>query len=264
VSRTAHRISRRVRILANRALPGALGRLAMPPSRRRPQDSKIFCIGFNKTGTSSLHALFRREGFRSHHGPTWRNMEENLLARYDCFSDGRPDDFSELDRRYPRSQFILNVRDLDAWLGSRLDHVQRDKVSGRWKRENDHWDDTDRALQSWVALRNTYHCRVLEHFRDSPQKLLIVNFPRDPRAVEKIYDFLGLDAPPPRSPHQNASPSGDSLTHNRKRLDRLLREFGIPATEHRNDILCTSLLPEHQRDLYPSDTSMLGGDIWAK
>jgi hypothetical protein len=190
-------------------------------------------------------------------------MNEQLLARYDCFSDGRPDDFTELDRRYPRSQFILNVRDLDAWLASRLDHVKRDKISGRWKRQNDHWDDTDRALQSWVALRNSYHCRVLDHFRDSPEKLLIVNLPRDRRAAEKVYSFLGLEVPPPRIPHENASPDGNSLSHNRKRLQRLLHQLGIPGSEHRNDLLCASLLPTHQQGHYPTDSSLLASCVWA-
>lgn len=236
----------------------------MAHPRQRPQDSKIFCIGFNRTGTTSLHTLFQREGFRSYHGTAWRGMREALLVRYDCFSDGRPDDFRELDRRYPRSQFILNVRDLDTWLRSRLDHIQCRKAARKWKREGDYWDDTDAAVRGWVVERNAYHCCVLDYFRDSSQKLLIVNFPGDPRAVEKIYGFLRLPDPPPRRPHENASPAGGGFTRNRERLTRVLRELGIPTAEHQNDILCESLLSEHKKKLYPADTSLLETCVWLK
>jgi len=191
-------------------------------------------------------------------------MEEKLLARYDCFSDGIPDDFTELDRRYPRSRFILNVRDLDAWLGSRLDHVRREKAAGTWEKRFGNWDDTNSAVRNWTVRRNTHHCRVLDYYRGQPQKLLIVNFPRDPHAAEKIYGFLGLQSPPPERPHRNVNIDGDSLTRNRDRIDRLLEELGIPVSERQCDILCTSLLAKHQGDLYPADTSFIESCIWGK
>ena len=257
------RFSWHARVLVSLRLPGAMKRFGMTIPQQRPDDSKIFCIGFNKTGTSSLHALFRREGFRSHHSPVWRDMNAQLLSQYDCFCDGRPDDFVELANRYPRSQFILNVRDLNAWLASRLDHVRRDKISGRRNTGSVYWDDTNRALRRWVYERNDYHCRVLDHYRNSPRKLLIVNLPRDRQATKKIYAFLGLAAPPPPSPHKNANPHGDSLTRNRERLARVLQQLDIPSAEHRNDILCPSLLSADQSNRYrPPDTSMLVSCMW--
>jgi hypothetical protein len=229
-----------------------------------PENSKVFCIGFNKTGTSSLHALFERAGFRSYHGRAWRRMEADLLGRYDCFSDGIPDDFTELDRRYPRSRFILNVRDLDAWLGSRLDHVRREKAAGTWEERAGNWDDTNSAVRNWIARRNAHHRRVLDYFRGQPEKLLIVNYPRDLHAAEKIYAFLGLRSPPPERPRENVNIDGDSLARNRDRIDRLLEELGIPASERQCDILCPSLLAEHREDLYPADTSLLETGVWGR
>ena len=67
-------ISRRLHTLTSRFIPRARGVSGRSNPRRRPEDSKVFCIGFNKTGTSSLHALFEQAGFRSHHGMAWRRM----------------------------------------------------------------------------------------------------------------------------------------------------------------------------------------------
>jgi len=259
-SKRTDRVSR----WASRTLPRALRRLGLAPVPERPADSKIFCIGFNKTGTSSLHSLFLRAGLRSHHSPSWRDMNEQLVSRFDSFTDGRPDDLGELCRRYPRSQFILNVRDLDGWLASRLDHVRRDKDSGSWKTQNDHWDDTDRVLESWVTLRNSYHCSVLDHFRNSPEKALIINLCRDREAAKKVHAFLGLGSPPASTPHENSSPRGDTRIHHRERLRGLLDQLEIPTAERTNDILCPSLLPVEQRTRYPADTSTLSGHSWAK
>lgn len=42
---------------------------------------KIFVIGFNKTASTTLHELFKRNDLKSFHGCRWP------LKKYDCFSD---------------------------------------------------------------------------------------------------------------------------------------------------------------------------------
>ena len=32
---------------------------------------KVFCVGFNKTGTTTLHRIFAQLGLRSAHNPRW-------------------------------------------------------------------------------------------------------------------------------------------------------------------------------------------------
>lgn len=94
--------------------------------RKLCDQPKIFGIGRNKTGTTTLKAVFRRHGFVVGDQP-----EAELLAHLNYF-DGRfdwldtycqtaevfqdapfswPDTFREVDRRFPGSRFILTVRD---------------------------------------------------------------------------------------------------------------------------------------------------------
>jgi len=117
----------------------------------------IFLIGFNKCGTTSFHDFFKANGLTSVH---WRantlamRIHDNLqngvlpllsgLERWTAYSDmvcipGSPwgqsnSDayplieacryFKELDHSYPDSLFILNTRNREAWIESRLRHDQ--------------------------------------------------------------------------------------------------------------------------------------------
>ena len=152
---------------------------------------KVFAIGFNKTGTSSLHQLFKSLGRPSYHGTEWRSgTNRKLLNSYDCFSDDIPENLSGLDYLYPGSKFILQVRDLDSWVFSRLAHIERRKTVDGYAIGNE-WDTSKKAVKSWILKRNRYHLFVLDYFTNRPEDLLVLNFIRDEFAVEKIVQFLG-------------------------------------------------------------------------
>lgn len=117
---------------------------------RSPHRPRVFCIGLNKTGTSSFHAAMTILGFESLHwgGPSIRQRVEAALAagqpllsnldpRYDAFSDIEPltKNFRLLGEQYPGSQFVLTVRPVDAWIDSRRRHVAnnvRRKEAGQY------------------------------------------------------------------------------------------------------------------------------------
>lgn len=114
--------------------------------------NKIFQIGFNKCGTSSLYCLFKDycvPNVKSVHWDyanlalTIRNNLLNkkpLLKNYETnvfFSDMESIFYNEnnevefieaykyytlLDDQYPNSKFILNTRPIDKWITSRLNH----------------------------------------------------------------------------------------------------------------------------------------------
>lgn len=104
----------------------------------------VFLIGFNRTATKSFHHFFERNGFRSLH---WDNnglvekMLENVgenrrvLSGYEefrAFSDltlisdhsffEGNSMFRELFQSYPSAYFILNNRNTQDWLDSRVRH----------------------------------------------------------------------------------------------------------------------------------------------
>lgn len=120
---------------------------------RKETPYPIFQIGFNKCGTTSMHALFWKSGYKSFHwenGQLARVIIENLASkdilkgypRNSFFNDMEESSanecilcqyfFKEFFETYPDSKFILNIRDKDKWIKSRFNHT----ISGderRWR-----------------------------------------------------------------------------------------------------------------------------------
>jgi glycosyltransferase involved in cell wall biosynthesis len=108
--------------------------------RSGPTRPRVFCIGLNKTGTSSFHTAMEILGLTSLH---WGGPDVNAAVRA-ALAEGRPllsgidptfDAFSDvgllsthfdlLDEQYPGSRFVLTVRPIDEWIDSRRRHVER-------------------------------------------------------------------------------------------------------------------------------------------
>jgi|OM-RGC.v1.024918694 hypothetical protein len=96
---------------------------------------KIFCIGFNKTGTTSLHRALFREGFKLGDQPTAEKLLNAYVAgHYEpieaycktarAFQDipfSLPRMYQPLYRAYPDAKFILSIRDSgEQWFASQI------------------------------------------------------------------------------------------------------------------------------------------------
>ena len=199
---------------------------------------RVFQVGFNRCGTASLHRFLRLNGFASVHHAGGRlaiAMDANLRAgrhvldgweRFDAFLDMsflRPHVHVEMYKRLdalmehaPEARFVLNLRDVDRWVESRL------AMDGwiEWSRERPSrgfgppWDTPPRGVLQYVPpFRERYRlCHgladtdaVTAHWRADwrrhvaavraavpADRLLAFDVERDdPRA---LCDFLGLDA----------------------------------------------------------------------
>lgn len=171
---------------------------------------KIFCIGLNKTGTSSLHVAFKTLGFNSVHCLTedrrsikhiiklnydqGRDILEGI-SEYDVILDWDLDDsshyiFKQFDKCYPNSKFILNTRDVEAWLRSRVKHYERKRE--RIKTDpnfNAPWPEIDEDI--WRYHYQRHHKAVLEYFHSRPDDLLIFDISKG-HGFKEICDFLEL------------------------------------------------------------------------
>jgi len=200
---------------------------------------KVFAIGFNKTATTSLHGVFQKLGMVSLHETYWRDPKRTLVfLPYQCFSDGIPGDFSVFDKRFKRSKFILNIRDLDEWLDSRLEHIRQAKARNATI-ITPKWDRTDAAVKHWIVERTRFHLEVLDYFRDRPNDLLVLNYIRDPDPGQKIADFLGINR---RVGKQHVRSTNEVRTQgvlrNEARIHRCLAELGVPESAWKADIHC--------------------------
>lgn len=180
---------------------------------------KVFCIGLNKTATTSLHEALETLGIRGLHwgGPATRGQIERAMAEgrplvddfegYDAFSDIQvlSDNFELLDRQYPGSKFILTTRDLESWLESRQRHVLRNvarKQLGQYDGDFLTMDDA-----AWAKQYHEHHARVHAYFADRPGDLLVMDIEAGD-GYEVLCPFLGLPIPDEPFPwsHRGARP----------------------------------------------------------
>lgn len=217
---------------------------------------KIFAIGFNKTATNSIHTLFLMSGIHSLHN--WaRDRRWLLYHRYQAFCDGPEDGFEELDRRFPGSKFILNTRQLDEWIDSRLEHIRYQLGPGEHPQTPD-WSMTEDAVKNWIRKRNRNHIRIMEYFEERPQDLLIVNFIRDPEAARRIREFVGV-APGENKPYSRPIPKtrDAGVLKNHNMIEHCFDALGIPEAERQSDLYCASLVTDRAQLRFPADTTQI-------
>lgn len=121
----------------------------------KKEKTRIFIIGFNKTATRTIHYFFKNNGLPCLH---WDNnylvnhFEENLKKNLPLLGPQKvfntkvnsnctyqeiivvsdmtnpalnkdaKDYYKILDKQYPGSKFILNYRNVNSWINSRIEH----------------------------------------------------------------------------------------------------------------------------------------------
>jgi hypothetical protein len=179
-----------------------------------PAYNKVFGIGLQRTGTTSMTSALNVLGFNSYHFPAqlWDDVDDPVLNEYDAFFDNPiPLLYQELDRKCPGSKFILTVRDENAWQESchRLFAKHREEWeldSNKYIKEMhiasygiDHFDEE--------AFRKAYREHVNEvksYFRDRPEDLLIFDIASDDQ-WEELCPFLNKEVPDQPFPHKHKS-----------------------------------------------------------
>jgi len=174
--------------------------------------SKIFGIGMNKTGTSSLTNAMYILGYPCLHSAKTvkRVAKENrahgrpvlhgLTEQYAAFCDSPINYmFKELDKTYPGSKFILTVRAQEPWLVSRIA-----QFGGAPKLHIRKWDD---HIQE-----------VFEYFEDRMEDLLVYDLCGGD-GWEPLCAFLGVPVPEAAFPWKNKTGG-----KRRRRISERLRQ----------------------------------------
>ena len=174
--------------------------------------NRIFNIGLNRAGTTSLTEALCMLGIRAVHHKhegvrLYDIMRTNVQARrpvlhgldmYDAFSDfGGRDFYRFLDRQYPYSKFILTTRELETWLDSRERKVAKNLASPQYHHS---FRTVDR--EGWVKHRAQYLADLDRHFAKRPGDFLVINIPAG-EGWDKLCPFLGLPVPDQPFPLRN-------------------------------------------------------------
>ncbi|MDP5018647.1 hypothetical protein FJR11_21910 [Anabaena sp. UHCC 0187] len=172
--------------------------------------TKIFCIGFHKTGTTSLAVALKKLGY-SVTGPNGvqdLNISQNvfvmayaLVEQYDAFQDNPwPIIYKELDTKYPGSKFILTLRDSKSWIRSQVRHFGVQETPMRkWiygvgcPKGNE---------EIYVNRFENHNKEVLAYFKERPSDLLILNLAKGD-GWERLCPFLEKEIPNEPFPHAN-------------------------------------------------------------
>lgn len=185
--------------------------------------NKVFCIGLHKTGTTTLADYFKKYGFEATHTVDWQN-NHNKLEQFEFFSDGGSHfdsinefDFKQLAETYPNSKFILQTRDTEKWVISKLKHagwnetteIQPDDIE---KIKHDDW--TYKSLltvKKFIEHKFNYERKVKDFFEThAPNRLLVIdvtNKEMQANELNRLKTFLKLK-----------SIGGVQLPHSNKRI----------------------------------------------
>lgn len=180
---------------------------------------KVYCVGWHKTGTSSLSEALRILGYNvcddAYRFPPqsseFDEMAETLLRGYDAFVDMPwPVLAPKVMEEHPDWYYIHTVRPADEW----------------WESAERHFSGTTHPVREWAygvgdpseaegLWKRTYsaHNKVVNSLSGRVDNYLCLPLNADSK-MERLCDFLGRPTPNMEYPHvnQNATQAGTICT----------------------------------------------------
>ena len=138
-------------------------------------DHKVFVLGFQKTGTTSLETALKSLGYRVYGGDKnlmrYGNEEElkkyisKTMEDWDAAQDMPwPLFYKELYELYPKAKFILTYRDPDTWIKSVVEYFASIRIPLHQKIYNvphaEGYEDT------YLKVYNAYNSKIATFFKD--------------------------------------------------------------------------------------------------
>ena len=188
--------------------------------------TKVFGIGFQKTGTTSLGCALEQLGYRvrgvldfwEENIPEFIAQEAlELVEDCDAVQDNPwPVLYRELDRRYPGSKFILTVRPTDRWIASVVKHFGRRSTP---MREWVYGTRRPRGNENVYIERYDRHNREVQaYFANRPTDLLIMDVSAGD-GWDVLCPFLDVEMQTTPFPRAN-----DASSRRRQRLRRYVNQ----------------------------------------
>lgn len=175
---------------------------------------KIFGVGLNKTGTTSLGNALEVLGYKNHISCNWpltKLWSENNISpileeaeKYNNFEDWPwPLLYKELYEAFEDAKFILTTRSsADEWYTSLCNHALRTGPTEYRKKIFGHYMPYD-YKDHHINFYNKHNEDVINFFnKHAPEKLLVINF-KDGHNWEKLCDFLNVEIPETAFPFLN-------------------------------------------------------------
>lgn len=164
---------------------------------------KVFGIGFQKTGTTTLGMIFDKLGYRTAGYHQFRHLAGrkdlglaelealalDLAADYDAAKDTPwPIFYKALDRAYPGSKFIHVTRDPEAWIRSAVNDFGKGPNALHQAIYGVPCPEGHEAV--WLERYNRHNAEVATYFAERPQDCLFLRL-EDGVSYEEVCGFLG-------------------------------------------------------------------------
>lgn len=188
---------------------------------------KVFCIGKNKTGTTTIMKVFSDLGYvvgnqreaellnKNYYEKDFQSII-NYCKKYQAFQDvpfSWPDTYKYLDKFFPRSKFILTVRDsAEIWYESLISFQTKVHGNGKlptvevlksfdyvykgWAWDNRKSvfgfteDDDPYDKKKFIDQYNQYNNEVRTYFLDKSDQFIEINVSND-KDYLRLCNFLG-------------------------------------------------------------------------
>ncbi len=210
-------------------------------------DGKVFCIGFYKTGTTTLFEALRILGYDTVNGDKpgsypgaddgatlVRQIEAGdyrlpTFELFDAFTDNPYFAiWREIYAMFPDAKYILTVRDEEPWIAScvRFYRNRRIRPMRVWLFGR-HADPSrgEASRQAWLAAYRAHNAAIREFFKGRAHQFLELEPTREP-GWERLCAFLG--APIPDRPWPHANPTRQDAPW-RRAWRALRRGLGLEA-----------------------------------
>ena len=174
--------------------------------------NKIFQIGFNKCGTTSIHQFLLNNGINSIHWEGGKIADEiiknqstknplGIYSNFEAFTDFENPyknyyphlrHYKLLDEKYPNSIFILNTRNVDDWIRSRMNHISPngEKYVDMFRRVNK-IETNEKVIEIWRKEWDEHISSVNEYFKNY-DKFICFEISKPEDLIEPISKFIPL------------------------------------------------------------------------
>lgn len=183
-------------------------------SIKENNQTKVFCIGTYKTGTTSLHKALKILGYKSPRLFAWpvfwkygdkSYIKELKKTNYNAFVDfpfghnefvdfplGHNDLYKKIDVSIPGSKFILTIRDSECLKKSRFNFYKNSPWSSIMT------DNLSEKIKH-ISERND---EIISYFKNRKSQLLVMDITKGD-GWDKLCNFLNKSIPNKPFPHKN-------------------------------------------------------------
>ncbi|MEB3265588.1 MAG: sulfotransferase [Cyanobacteriota bacterium] len=197
----------------------------------QPARAKVFGIGLNKTGTTTLQECGKILGYRC--SSCDRSLLDDVATRgdlsrvqrvvdqHDFFEDWPwPLIYRQLDHLYPGSKFILTVRQsTDTWLRSLRSHALRTSPRRHCRKLAYGYNYPQGHEQEHLDFYERHNQEVRTYFQNRPNDFIELCW-ENGDGFKELCTFLGCDIPQVPFPHANSARS------NAVQPVKLIRNYG--------------------------------------